>query len=68
MKIKDVVYKLQTPGHGSAYQDEKMLQDFIDDEVAKQTAVLTKQLAEAHGDIAALNKRINMLTDKKGKP
>ena len=64
MKIKEIVLKLQTPGRGSPYQDEKLLQDFIDDEVAKRTKELTNKLNVALGEISALTKRINRLTDQ----
>jgi hypothetical protein len=64
MTIKEIVLRLQTPGHGSSYQDEKMLQDFIDNAVAKATEVLRGKLVTAQGEIAALTKINHKLSDQ----
>jgi hypothetical protein len=73
MKIKEVLLKLQSPGRGSSYQDEKMLEDFIYDEVAKKTKELTAKLNAALGEISALKTINHKLSDqlsalKKNKP
>jgi hypothetical protein len=64
MKLKEIVLKLQTPGRGSPYQDEKMLQDFIDDSVATATEDLRRRNAELVREVSQLQKQLHRLTDQ----
>jgi len=57
MKIAEIVKKLQTPGHGSSYQDIKLLQDFIDERVAERTKELRQIIMDRDAEIRSLRKK-----------